>query len=530
MKHVLLILILAGSIWALLPPRGSSPEIHIDSSAKGVSPARSNVKFVLRVDPGPLYLPGLVPENAKHPVEGMRRVADAFEKIYPDTHIEFLGCPEGTREWLVTQLSSAQAPDIIQVNARDAWQDVRKHWYIPLDKYLDQPNPFIPKGQPGSVRWWDQFKYPVHTQSTRAPDGEIYNISLDMIETGIYYNKTIFNRLGLHPPKDWFEFLDIMRRLKAAGIPTPMLVEKRDFTDWGIDIIFDQLYGSMRPLMDLNFDPRRGEDLNGYLDWDEVTVLHRHGFFTPHDPRWRETFRILRQWRQFMPDDMSGTDFFKAFVTQRGAMLWASSLTLPRLVNDTALDFQWGIFYLPPIPSSYTLLADGHRVSAIGGTAMEYHITNSSLSDTPADMPFDQRIEKSRRLKRTIAFLQFLCTPKSCDTVVNELTAFIPNIKGVDPHPELAPFDEFLTRHYSMTKWFFTFDLQFDEILERMFDLYMNDGISLDSFLDWMDHNIDSASATMTRQHSPDFAPLEATWRAHAPMRKNYTDFPSEAN
>ncbi|HZZ41743.1 MAG TPA: ABC transporter substrate-binding protein [Tepidisphaeraceae bacterium] len=526
MKHVILLFIVGVSIWALLPPRGGSSEVISSSVA---TREQGGVKYVIRVDPGPLYLPGLVPENAKAPVQGFRVVADAFEKLYPDTRIEFLGCPEGTREWLVTQLSSAQAPDIIQVNARDAWQDVRKHWYIPLDGYLDEPNPFVAKGEPGSIRWWDQFKYPVHTQSTRAPDGRIYNVSLDMIETGIYYNKTIFARYHLSPPKDWVEFLGIMRMLKAAGIPSPMLVEKRDFTDWGCDIIFDQMYGNMRPLMDLNYDPRRGEDLNGYLDWDEVTLLHRHGFFTPRDDRWRETFRILREWREFMPQDMAGTDFFKGFVTQQGAMLWASSLTLPRLVNDPHLGFEWGMFYLPSIPSSYSRFADGHPMSAVGGAANQYHVTNSSLSDTPAEMPFEQRMEKSERLKRTIAFLQFMCMPKNCNTVVNEITAFIPNIKGVDSRPELAPFDEFLTRHYSMTKWFFTFDLQFDEVLERMFDLYMNDGISLDSFLDWMQDNIDSASATMTRQHHPDFAPLEKTWESHAGMRKNYTDLPAEA-
>jgi raffinose/stachyose/melibiose transport system substrate-binding protein len=529
MKHLVLLVIIALSIWALLPPPN---ETRIgEGQPASTQPSASNraVRYHLTMDPGPLYIPGVVPENAAKPVNGMRVVADEFERLFPDTHIDFVAVPSGTREWLVTKVSSAQAPDVIQVNARDAWQDVRKNWYVPLDGYLDAPNPFVKPGEPGSARWWDQFKYPVHTQSTRAPDGKIYNVSLDMIETGIYYNKTLFGKHGLKPPRDWAEFIDINRTLKAAGVRSPMLAERRDFTDWSVDIVFDQMYGAMRPLLDLNYDPRRGEDLNGYLDWDEVTFLHRKGFFTPTDARWREVFRILRDLRTYMPDDLTGTDVHKAFVTEQGAMLWGSALSLPRLRNDPQLGFEWGLFYLPPITPSTSRFGDGHRVAAIGGSAMQYHVTNSAVADTPADMPFDQRVAKSERLKRVIAFLQYLCMPHATDTVVNEIIAFVPNIKGVDGHPALQPFDEFLTRHYAMTKWFFTYDLQFDEVLERMFELYMNDGITEDEFLTWMDRATTSAADTMVGRHHPDFAPLDRAWQEHARMRAQFPELPEGA-
>jgi len=31
-----------------------------------------------------------------------------------------------SREWLVTQLSSGAAPDVIQINVEDVWQDIQK--------------------------------------------------------------------------------------------------------------------------------------------------------------------------------------------------------------------------------------------------------------------------------------------------------------------------------------------------------------------------------------------------------------------
>ena len=51
-----------------------------------------------------------------------------------------------------TQLSAEQAPDIFNVNVEDVWQDVQKGWYIALDQWLEQPNPFIEKGQGSNVQ------------------------------------------------------------------------------------------------------------------------------------------------------------------------------------------------------------------------------------------------------------------------------------------------------------------------------------------------------------------------------------------
>ena len=73
-----------------------------------------------------------------------------------------------------------------------------------------------------------------------------------------------------------------------------------------------ELEGRLAPVYQaLRMPPGQLELLTGISERvDEVTVLHRHGFFTPTDARWRETFRILREWRSYMPADLAGTDFF----------------------------------------------------------------------------------------------------------------------------------------------------------------------------------------------------------------------------
>jgi raffinose/stachyose/melibiose transport system substrate-binding protein len=451
------------------------------------------------------------------PLQGLYKVAEKFEKLFPDTRIEFTEAPVGSREYLVTQLAAEQAPEILNVNVEDVWQDVQKGWYVALDDYLNAPNPFIPKGKPGSKQWWDQFKYQAISRSKGAPDRKMYCISYDMIETGIFYNKDIFKRLGLQVPKDWPEFIQVEEKLKKAKL-IPLLVDLSGIADWGMDLIWDQLYNEILPGIDVIKDPTRGSYMDFYLDWDEIAFLNSKGFFTRKDPRYVETFRELKKWRQYFPKNL-GSDMTKLFMKQEGAMWWTSSITVNRLVRDPEMKFEWGVFYLPPMPKSYNRFADGHDQEVIGGSGTQFEITNSAFDDThnPAT---------SEKLKRSVAFLQFLCTPENSDLVVNEILAFLPNIVGSEPKPELLPFHEFLQRECAPTKWLYTFDLRFNEIYRRMLDLYLNDGINEDEFMQWMESNVRTASETVVRRKHLDLSPHEARWNELAPLRAGKAELP----
>ncbi|HEY0868230.1 MAG TPA: ABC transporter substrate-binding protein, partial [Fimbriimonas sp.] len=428
-RHVFATALTLVGLWFLRPP--AEEQARTDTAAG----ARHDRKYHIRVAPG-VYLPGRRLNPGDPELKQLRVVADAFEKLHPDTRIEFLDAPLGQREWLVTQLAAAQAPEVVNVNVEDVLQDVKKGWYLPLDEYLEQPNPYVEPGEPGSRQWWDMFKYQAITRGKAAPDGYSYCITLDMIETGLFYNKDIFRKAGVQPPRDWADFLRIQQRIKEAGY-TPMLADVGSLADWGVDLTFDQLYREIRPTLDLRSDPKRDAYLSAYLDWDELSFLHQKGFFTRDDPRWREVFRIIKDWRRYMPKDIASTNSQREFVQGKAGMYWSSSFTVQRLVRDPERTFDWGVFYLPPITRETSRFAIGVPQCVIGGAATQLEVTNSGYNDTGDP-------KTSEKLKRTIAFLQFLCVPENCDAVVNEIMALVPNIKGVDPHPELMPFHEFL--------------------------------------------------------------------------------------
>jgi raffinose/stachyose/melibiose transport system substrate-binding protein len=522
LKHVAQLLLLMFVVWALWPTRQRA------MSRPGTRVSRnSNARYVIRVAPQ-LYMPGSMPQNVGKPLEGFNKVADDFEALFPDTRIEFVNVPSGQREWLVTQLSAEQAPDIFQVNVEDVWQDVQKGWYVPLDQWLEQPNPFVAPGAPGSRQWWDLFKYQAISRAKAAPNGRMYCITYDMVETAVFYNKDIFRKLDLRLPNDWSEFMDIHRKLKAAGY-TPMITNGRNIGDWGVDLIFDQLYYSLHELTDLHNEPARAAFLKNYLDWDEIAFLHKKGFFTEDDPRWVELWRILKKWRPYMSQDMTDRDMMTPFIKQTGAMYWSASWEVNKLVLDPDVDFDWGVFYLPQLTTRDSRFASNVPQCIIGEAAMQYSVSNSALKDTDPSLPLEQRMSQSQRLKRCIAFLQFMTTPKQANRTINELMCFLPNIVGVEPHKELLPFAQILKRRYTSTKWAYTFDLKFADVLTRGLLLYMDDGVSEKEFVRWMSQNVTEACDNITRRKNLNFDEYEKIWQDRLALRQSLPGLPAAA-
>jgi raffinose/stachyose/melibiose transport system substrate-binding protein len=526
LKAISLVVVLAGGAWLLRPPGEDG-----DSAAATGERSSREAEYVIRFAPGASYFPGATPGGMHQPLEGMMQVIRAFEARFPDTRIEVVNVPQ-LREYLVTQLSSGDAPDVVNVNVEDVWIDTQKGWYIPLDRFLEEPNPFVAEqgdpDLPGARQWWDLFRYQAITRGKAAPDGMSYCLCLDMVETGIFYNKTLFDRLGLSPPADWEALLSVMQRLKEADL-IPLLMNLSAFNDWMTDLFFDQLYYNLLPGIDLAQDPKREVYLEGYLDPEELAFLHRKGFFSRDDPRYAELWRQMRAVMPYVNRDIFSTDLTREFVTQRGAMLWSTSGFTYRLVADHGLEFEWDVFYLPPFTLRTSTYASETPMCVIGGAANQYEVTNTAVRDTDPDLPLAERMARSKRLDRVIAFLQFLSLPEQCEKVVNEYPCFLPNILGVEPLPVLEPFDRILQRRYTTTKWVYSFDLRFSDIQERMLGLYLTGGIELDEFLDWQVRNIAAASENLARRKTTDFEALEPAWRERAPARATFQGLPGMA-
>lgn len=433
------------------------------------------------------------------PLQASKIIADEYTRLHPEVTIKFTqqvaitGSQEG--EWLKTQLVGGIAPDIISQNAEVSWPDVSKGWYIPLNEFLEKLNPYIQ----GNTRWMDSFVNLALVNAKRAPDGKLYCISIDVVETAIYYNKTLFQKLNLRIPETWDEFIKLQQIILEHGI-TPLPSAQNLVSDWGQDIIFDMLYYDIIERLDVesSLENQQGY-MTHYLTPKEVAFLFSKGFFTRKDPRWVEMHRILKEWRKYWAKELKNTDAARLFLTHRVAMVWDGSWFSRRLLFDPYIDFEWGIFYPPKITTETSPFATGVEASVIGGAAIQLHVTNSATIYDHVDQVID--------------FLMFYTAPQNLEKVINEAMMFLPNIKGIKIPEELAPINDIFQRRYCAIKWLESFDPKYKSYWRRMLDLFLNDGISLDGFLARLENNFQQYIDEKKREENWDFSVYEEKWQ-----------------
>ncbi len=445
------------------------------------------------------YTPGLIPGGIGEPVKEARVLADEWEKTHPGHRVRFqqmivAGTTEG--EWLKTQLIGGIAPEIVSMNTEVAWQAIDKDWFIPLDEYLDRPNPYIP----GNERWLDSFSNLALTNSKRAPNGKLYCVTMDTVETGVYYNMTLLRGMGYEkPPETWEEMLSMFGEIQKRRI-TPMTAQMNLASDWGQDIVFEMLYHEILPLLDPVPSKEDVRDYQAYfLDPPEGGFLFTKGFFSSRDPRWREMNRLVKEWRGYWAKELKFSDPLRLFLTGRLAALWDGSWTIRRLAKDPYINFDWTIGYIPTMTRETSRYAAGSPATLIGGACTQVHITNSARNNGT--------------LEQCVDLLMFLSAPQNIERIANEALLFMPNVKGAKMDPRLQPFTEIFKRKSCAIQWMEAMDPEYKKEWRRWLDYYLNDGFGLDEYLKVLDDNF--AAWVKSHKNDPawDFAPMEAVWQ-----------------
>lgn len=443
----------------------------------------------IRMVPGE-YMPGRRPVGVGDRLTGLREAVREYERLHPHVTIVLQnvgGADLVEGEYIQTQIMGGIAPDIVQINTESVWPHIDKDWFIAFDPYFDEPNPYAAPGAPGSDEWWNSFANVALTKAKRAPNGKLYSLTFDLVETGIFYNKTLFRELGLEIPETWEEFTALQQEIQDAGL-VPLAMGIIQAVDWGQDYLFDQFY---YPIID-EIDRVQGTEdeeayMQGYLFAKEICWNIMNGNISGANPRYREVWRVMREWRDFWPRDISRSDITRLFLLKRSPMIWAASPFVRRLIYDELVDFEWGVFYLPPITSETSPLAAGVSPAVIGGAGIQYSVTRMARDRGHLDQVMD--------------FLAFLSTPERGGEIVNEASMFIPNFAGVEMLEMLEPFSEIITYRYGTTKWTYTLDNRFNDANRRLIELFLGDAMSLDEFLERMDRNNREAAERMIQQN-----------------------------
>lgn len=313
-------------------------------------------------------------------VDAYNRIFDVYEAAHPGVTVEFEAFLNTEyNQILTTGLSGSDGPDVAMVRSYgglQAWVDAGQ--LVALDDIVDGLDAIEPAVLAGSVG--------------RA-DGKVYSVPMATQTVQMFYNKTIFEDLGLSVPTTWDEFIDVNEAIKAAGI-TPMALGAKDA--WVLPIFHD-IVGASR---------------YGATDY-EAAVLSGEKKFT--DPDYVASIQIVKDLQTYLDPDVAGvpyTDSQIQFTSGMAAQYPGGTFEITTF-RTQAPDLDLGIYQVP-VPPDAAYDKPVTPAYADGGFAIN---AASEQQEAAADL------------------IRWLATPEFGQLFTDELSMFspIPGVTYDDP-------------------------------------------------------------------------------------------------
>ena len=472
----------AGADTSASPATAEAATTSAASGSTGIDPNKQVTLTMWAAGYTPSHLLPTTGENQNAPqIVGIEPVVEAYEKLHPNVDIQLIAHPsdDEVRRWMITQLTGGEAPDIMWTQPDWAAEDYRKNWWVPLDEYLQQPNPYIAAGQPGSERWVDLFQPQLHVW--KAPNNSLYVALADQIQVGMFYNKDMFEQAGIAgPPKTWEEWMQIADKLKAAGM-TPFAVsgQSLDTLTWVSGWLTQHFYWPQVEEYDTDGDK--------LLSKTEMAQAVKNGSYSFTQDRNKARLEQLKRWSSYWQTGAAGIDSDQAtrlFVTGRAAMMFSGSWFLNTLEQDPQRKFEFGVFYYPTVDfSTSPLVPDGIPPTnkAAGYGSFQYAVTNSAVKNGNVDVAMD--------------FLKFATVPENLTPMIEEGGSSMPAVKGAGPVSGLEGFQEsvsFPQAPYQSDDSMF--DFEFGEKFLAITSPYFSGGQSLDETAEKLQVEVEMAA------------------------------------
>lgn len=367
------------------------------------------------------YTPKEPDDINPNPPKKLQEYADEYEKAHPGVTIKFVELPGDTvmNEYIRTQAAAKQMPDITFIAYQAVGTQLPKDIFAPLDSYFDMEDPYV-EGK----TWGETFNDAV-MQMIQTGAGEHYTVSADYVETGIYYNKAMFEDAGItEMPENWEEFVEVCKKLKDAGkVPMAWSMAQDDTyaMDWTNRIFLSNCYSEEMDQIDF-------DGTAGVSDLERVVAL-KNGVAKVDDGKFLCYFDALKEMVPYFNESWaSKSDLEKKFMQEEVAMYWTGSW-LPKKMEDAGVDFEYGSFPFPT-PTKETCepyTTDAVTSGAVGGPSASFQYSVSSEKSN--------RTMTKEKMDVVVDWLMYITEPERISEIVNEYGSFCPTIEGSTPLP-----------------------------------------------------------------------------------------------
>ena len=382
------------------------------------------------------------PEQFPDAAAIVESIAAEYMEMNPDATINLVpDFPEtGSPAWIAARMAAGDAPDI----TFDHW--FRRNlqggnWWVSLNEFLEMPNPYIAEGLPGHERWLDSL-YDVGMSISRAPDGHHYQVSLDWVESAMFYNVAMFEEAGVEADwTSWSGFIADMHHIQDTlgvdALGTFFAGSGWSNWYWADSVFLSAVWADMAAelQMDKFYDPEATLEFPGWriLNTEEIARAIIDGTLDATDARMDNFLRISREFSEILPIDYIGgmtslDDLMRLWLSEELAVVWAGTWTTPSLLDNA---FEWKIMYLPPFSEDDFAGAPGTTYSTGGpSAAAQYGVPNSTA--------------EAGNLELAVDWLMWMSAPQNFGPVANETAGFLTTVAGTEASPVLQDFEAIL--------------------------------------------------------------------------------------
>lgn len=253
------------------------------------------------------------------------------------------------------------APDIVHANLVGNDQG----WLMKLNEFVNEPNPYN-----GGKTVFDGIDPGYHGYAYDA-NGDVTNLPFDLVGTGFFYNKDIFEKLNLEVPQTWEALLAAAETIEKAGyiaLAMPNSAEAwmhSSFIDWTTRHLHPELLilpGDGRydekihkKNTEIKYDPNNPHfDFGSVHDMEKIILATKNGMYDPEGPAEQKWWTVLKQLSSYYQPGYATMDeqtIYPLFLSQKAAMFWNGSWQVGTLIADQQelgdKSFQWGTFKFP---------------------------------------------------------------------------------------------------------------------------------------------------------------------------------------
>ena len=249
-------------------------------------------------------------------VEKYNTIFDVYEAANPGVTVEFEAFLNTEyNQLLATGLEGSDGPDLAMVRAYGGVQAlIEAGQLMAIDGAVDT----------GSV------EQSLLAAATGRTDGSLYGVPFATQTLQVFYNKEIFDELGLSEPTTWDEFTALNEAISAGGY-TPLALGAKD--SWMLPI-FHEIVGAAR----YGGPEFRDGLLAGTTDFN--------------DPDYVASIQIVNDMTKYMVDDVIGVSYADSqiqFTAGTAAQYPGGSFELGSF-TDSGLDL--GVYLVPTPPNS----------------------------------------------------------------------------------------------------------------------------------------------------------------------------------